>query len=103
MNLQLEGKKALVTGSTAGIGFAIARTLAGEGASVFLTGRPQGPVGAALKKIQQEIRGANISGVAADLTTTSGAAKCIEAFPSVEILVNNLGVYEPKTFENITD
>ena len=103
MNLQLEGKKSLVTGSTAGIGFAIACTLAGEGASVVVTGRTQRRVDDALKKIQQEIRGANISGVAADLTTTSGAAKCIEAVPSVEILVNNLGVYEPKPFEKITD
>jgi NAD(P)-dependent dehydrogenase (short-subunit alcohol dehydrogenase family) len=103
MNLQLEGKKALVTGSTAGIGFAIARTLAGEGASVVITGRTQNRVDAALKRIQQEIHEPKISGIAADLATTRGVAKCIEAVPSVDILVNNLGVYELKAFEKITD
>src|SRR4029450_8220059 len=96
MNLQLERKKALLPGSTAGIGFAIARALAGEGASVVVTGRTQNRVDVALKKIQQEIREANVSGVAADLATAHGTAKCIEAVPSVDILVNNLGVYEPK-------
>jgi NAD(P)-dependent dehydrogenase (short-subunit alcohol dehydrogenase family) len=103
VNLLLEGKKALVTGSTAGIGFAIARTLAGEGASVVITGRTQNRVEAALKRIQKDIRDAKVSGIAADLATARGCAKCIEAVPSVDILVNNLGVYEPKPFEKITD
>ena len=103
MNLQLEGKKALVTGSTAGIGFAIARVLAGEGASVVVTGRTQNRVDAALKRIQQQIREANVSGIATDLATAHGTAKCIDRVPSVDILVNNLGVYEPKPFEKITD
>jgi NAD(P)-dependent dehydrogenase (short-subunit alcohol dehydrogenase family) len=103
MNLQLEGKKALVTGSTAGIGFAIARVLAGEGASVIVTGRTQNRVDAALKRIQQQIREANVSGIATDLATAHGTAKCIDRVPSVDILVNNLGVYEPKPFEKITD
>jgi NAD(P)-dependent dehydrogenase (short-subunit alcohol dehydrogenase family) len=103
MNLQLEGKKALVTGSTAGIGFAIARTLADEGASVVVTGRTQNRIDAALKTIRQEIRGADVSGIAAHLATPRGVAKCIETVSSVEILVNNLGVYEPKPFEKITD
>lgn len=93
----------MVTGSTAGIGFAIARALAGEGAHVVVTGRTQNRVDAALKRIQQEIREANVCGVAADLTTAHGTAKCIEAAPSVDILVNNLGVYEPKPFEKLTD
>src|SRR5204863_8628372 len=103
MNLQLEGKKAFVTGSTAGIGFAIARVLAGEGASVVLTGRTQNRVDGALKRIQQQIREANVSGIATDLATAHGTAKCIDRMPSVDILVNNLGVYEPKPFEKITD
>jgi NAD(P)-dependent dehydrogenase (short-subunit alcohol dehydrogenase family) len=103
MDLQLEGKKALVTGSTAGIGFAIARTLAGEGASVIVTGRTQNRVDAALKRIQQKIRGAKVSGIATDLATARGTAKCTEAVVSVDILVNNLGVYEPKSFEKIAD
>ena len=103
MNLQLEGKKALVTGSTAGIGFAIAHALAAEGASVVVTGRTRNRVDAALKSIQQEIREANVTAIAADLATARGVAKCIEAVPSVDILVNNLGVYEPKPFEKISD
>ena len=81
MNLQLAGKSALVTGSTAGIGFAIARTLAREGASVVITGRTQDRVNAAVKTIQQEIGDTKVSGIAADLATTRGSAKCIEALP----------------------
>jgi NAD(P)-dependent dehydrogenase (short-subunit alcohol dehydrogenase family) len=103
VNLQLEGKKALITGSTAGIGFAIARALAGEGASVVITGRTQNRVDSALKKIEQEIRDAKVSGITGDLATARGCAKCIEAMPSVDILINNLGIYEPKPFEKITD
>src|SRR6266478_9143851 len=103
MNLQLEGKSALVTGSTAGIGFAIARTLAREGASVVITGRTQDRVDNAARRIQQDIRNAKVSGIAADLATARGSAKCIEALPAVNILVNNLGVYEPKPFEKITE
>ena len=103
MNLQLDGKKALVTGSTAGIGFAIARTLAREGASVVITGRTQDRVDNAARRIQQDIRNAKVSGIAADLATARGSAKCIEALPAVNILVNNLGVYESKSFEKITD
>src|SRR6266508_1081176 len=103
MNLQLTGKSALVTGSTAGSGFAIARTLAREGASVVITGRTQDRVKAAAKTIQQEIGDAKVRCIAADLGTARGSAKCIEALPSVDILVNNLGVYEPKPFDKITD
>jgi len=103
VNLLLEGKKALVTGSTAGIGFAIARTMAGEGASVVITGRTQNRVEAALKRIQKDIRDAKVSGIAADLATARGCAKCIEAMPVIDVLVNNLGMYEPKPFEKITD
>src|SRR5947208_6931566 len=103
MNLQLAEKSALVTGSTAGIGFAIARTLAREGASVVITGRTQNRVNGAVKAIQQEIGDAKVSGITADLATARGSAQCIEAAPSVDILVSNLGVYEPKPFEKTTD
>jgi len=103
VNLQLKGKKALVTGSTAGIGFAIACVLAREGASVVITGRTQDRVDKAVKRIQKEIGDVEISGIAADLATARGSAKCIEALPAVDVLVNNLGVYEPKPFEKITD
>ena len=103
MNLQLDGKKTLVTGSTAGIGFAIARALAREGASVIITGRTQRRVDNATADIRKEIRDAKVSGIAIDLATPDGISKCIQAAPAVDILVNNLGVYEPKPFEQITD
>src|SRR5205814_9519968 len=103
MNLQLDGKKTLVTGSTAGIGFAIARALAREGASVVITGRTQERVDEATKSIRQEIRDAKISGIAANLATPNGISKCIKAVPTVDVLVNNLGVYEVKPFEQISD
>jgi NAD(P)-dependent dehydrogenase (short-subunit alcohol dehydrogenase family) len=103
MDLKMDGKKALVTGSTAGIGFAIARALAREGSSVVITGRTQKRVDAAIENIRKEIRDAKISGIAADLATPDGTSKCIQAMPAVDVLINNLGVYEPKPFEQITD
>jgi NAD(P)-dependent dehydrogenase (short-subunit alcohol dehydrogenase family) len=103
VNLHLDAKKALVTGSTAGIGFAITRALAREGASVVITGRTQDRVNNAIKRIRQQIGDAKVSGIAADLATARDSAKCIEAVTSIDILVNNLGVYEPKPFEQITD
>ena len=103
MNLQLDGKKALVTGSTAGIGFAIACALAREGASVVITGRTQQRVDDATEDIRKEIHDAKISGIAVDLATPDGISKCIQAAPNVDVLVNNLGVYEPKPFEQISD
>ena len=103
MDLQLKAKTALVTGSTAGIGFAIARALAREGASVVITGRTQERVDNAIENVRREIRDVKISGIAADLATPDGISKCIEAVATIDILVNNLGVYEPKPFEQITD
>jgi len=103
MNLQLDGKKTLVTGSTAGIGFAIARALAREGASVVITGRTQKRVDHATESIREEIRDAKISGIAANLATPNGISKCIDVVPTVDVLVNNLGIYEVKPFEQITD
>jgi NAD(P)-dependent dehydrogenase (short-subunit alcohol dehydrogenase family) len=103
MDLQLKAKTALVTGSTAGIGFAIARALAREGASVVITGRTQERVDDAIENVRREIRDVKIGGIAADLATPDGISKCIEAVATIDILVNNLGVYEPKPFEQITD
>jgi NAD(P)-dependent dehydrogenase (short-subunit alcohol dehydrogenase family) len=103
MNLGIEGKRALVTGSTVGIGFAVARSLAREGARVILNGRTQGRVDAAVAAIRAELPAAHIGGVAADLGTAAGCEDVIDQVPAVEILVNNVGIFEPKPFEEIPD
>jgi NAD(P)-dependent dehydrogenase (short-subunit alcohol dehydrogenase family) len=103
MDLQLEGKRALVTGSTAGIGFAIARGLAAEGAVVTLNGRSRARVDAAIAAIQKAEPSARVDGVAADLATAEGCDALVAARPSVDILVNNVGIFEPKPFEEIPD
>lgn len=102
MDLQLTGKLALVTGSTAGIGFAIAEALADEGAHVVVNGRTQHRVDHAVSSIRKST-GEEVEGVAADLGTAKGCAVAIAKFPHVDILVNNLGIFEPKAFEQITD
>lgn len=103
MDLQLKGKKALVTGSTAGIGWAIASVLVREGASVIVNGRTQARVAEAIGKIKSDYPNADVSGVAADLATAAGAQTVIEAAPEIDILINNMGIFEPKAFEAITD
>ncbi len=103
MNLGLQGKLAVVTGSTAGIGLAIATTLADEGARVVINGRTQARVDSALEKLRMRNRGAEFTGVAADLGTSSGIAEFIEAVPLADILVNNLGIFEVKPFLEIPD
>jgi NAD(P)-dependent dehydrogenase (short-subunit alcohol dehydrogenase family) len=97
MDLQLNGKTALVSGSTAGIGLAIAQALAREGASVIVNGRTEERVQAAMKA-----SGAAY-GMAVDLGTEAGARQLFERFGQVDILVNNLGIFEPKPFDQITD
>lgn len=97
MNLKLDGKTALVTGSTAGIGLAIATTLAKEGATVIINGRTQ-------ERVDGAVRSSGAAyGIAADLGTEAGARAVIARFHSVDILVNNLGIFEPKPFEQIND
>jgi len=103
MNLHLQGKRALVTGSTAGIGFAIAAGLAREGVHVLLNGRTEGRVVNARERIRDEVASASVEGVAADLGTAEGAGKLIWACRDLDILVNNLGIYEPRVFEEISD
>jgi NAD(P)-dependent dehydrogenase (short-subunit alcohol dehydrogenase family) len=103
MELQLTNKKALVTGSTAGIGFAIASLLAQEGASVVVNGRSQGRVEEAVRRIQGDNKDAQVAGVAADLGTKDGVALLADKLPALDILVNNLGIFEPKLFPEITD
>jgi NAD(P)-dependent dehydrogenase (short-subunit alcohol dehydrogenase family) len=103
MDLQLTDKRALVTGSTAGIGLAIATSLAREGAAVTVNGRTQKRVDDAVARIAAEAPGARVTGVAADLVTPEGTQAVLTAVPEVDILVNNLGIFEPKPFAEITD
>jgi NAD(P)-dependent dehydrogenase (short-subunit alcohol dehydrogenase family) len=103
MDLQLTNKKALVTGSTAGIGFAIASLLAQEGASVVVSGRSERRVREAVQRIRAERKSAQVMGVAADLGTKEGVNLLSRDVPAVDVLVNNLGIFEPKPFSEITD
>lgn len=103
MNLKLENKLALVSGSTAGIGFAIAKALAAEGARVIVNGRSEKRVAEAVAALRAAVPAAKLEPLTVDLATADGAAETIKRFPEVEVLVNNLGVYAPKPFENITD
>jgi NAD(P)-dependent dehydrogenase (short-subunit alcohol dehydrogenase family) len=98
MDLQLKGKRALVSGSTAGIGYAIADALAREGAAVVINGRTQKRVDEALKQLQ-----GNVVGIAADLGTAAGVEETVARFPDVDVLVNNLGIFEVRKFEEIDD
>jgi NAD(P)-dependent dehydrogenase (short-subunit alcohol dehydrogenase family) len=102
MDLQLNGKIALVTGSTAGIGNAIASSLAREGAHVIVNGRTAAAVDAAITKIKPQARG-EVSGFAGDLSLASVAESLVGRHPAVDILVNNLGIFEVKAFEDISD
>jgi NAD(P)-dependent dehydrogenase (short-subunit alcohol dehydrogenase family) len=101
MDLQIEGKTALVTGSTAGIGLAIARRLAAEGAHVVVSGRDQRKLDEAVASFSA--RPGQVIGVLADITNTAGAETLLKAVPDVDILVNNLGIYESKPFTEIAD
>jgi NAD(P)-dependent dehydrogenase (short-subunit alcohol dehydrogenase family) len=103
MDLGITNKTALITGSTAGIGFAAAQALAAEGATVVINGRTEARVQEATTRLRDLVPGANITGVALDLGTAAGAAELIRRLPQVDILVNNLGIFEPKPFEEIPD
>lgn len=103
MDLKLQGKTALVTGSTAGIGFAIAKLLAQEGATVAINGRTDERVMSAMNNIKSTFPGAKLISATADLTSAEGAASVIKRLPDIDILVNNLGIYQVKAFFDITD
>ena len=103
MDLGLRGKRALVTGSTAGIGFATARALAAEGAHVTVNGRTEARVGDAVDRLKRELSDATVDGIAADLSSGDGCRTLIGQLPDVDVLVNNLGIFEPKPFEQISD
>ena len=103
MDLKLENKTALVTGSTAGIGFAIANALAAEGARVIVNGRTAARVSAAVDSIRKSHPNAKCESLVADLARPDAANEAAQRFPAVDVLINNLGVYAPKPFEDITD
>ena len=103
MDLQLRGKTALVSGSTLGIGFAIASTLAREGAAVIVNGRTQARVDEAIARITKDNPTALLRPAAADLSTVDGVAAVAKQYPDVDILVNNVGAFEAKPFLEIPD
>jgi NAD(P)-dependent dehydrogenase (short-subunit alcohol dehydrogenase family) len=103
MKIDLSGKTALVTGSTSGIGNAIARGLAASGAAVVVNGRTQTKVEAAVTAMAKAVPGAKVRGVAADVSTAAGCNSLIAALPDVDILINNAGIFEPKGFFEIPD
>jgi NAD(P)-dependent dehydrogenase (short-subunit alcohol dehydrogenase family) len=103
MKIDLTGKTALVTGSTSGIGHAIAKGLAATGAEVVVNGRGQAKVDAAIAAITKAVPGAKVKGVAADVSTAAGCKALVSALPDVDILINNAGIFEPKGFFDIPD
>jgi NAD(P)-dependent dehydrogenase (short-subunit alcohol dehydrogenase family) len=103
MKIDLSGKTALVTGSTAGIGHAIARGLAQAGATVAVNGRTKAKVDAAIAAIAKAVPAAKVHGVAADVSTAAGCKTLVAALPDVDILINNAGIFEPKGFFDIAD
>ena len=103
MDLQLKNKTALVTGSTAGIGLATAKLLAKEGAKVYINGRTQQRIDEAVEGVKKEILGADIQGIAADFSKADDIKKLTEQLPEVDILINNLSIFEPKPFFDIPD
>ena len=103
MDFDFKGKVAFVSGSTAGIGMAIAQRLGREGADIVINGRTEERVRIALAEIKKEVRDVDVRGIAADLGTAAGCAEVIRQLPQVDILINNVGIFEPKPFPEISD
>src|SRR5260370_20626613 len=103
MNLELINKTALIAGSTKGIGLAIASQLASEGARVIANGRSDKAVHSALEQIRKQVPEAKVERFGGDLSAEKAVEDLLKGFPAVDILVNNLGIYGPKPFEEITD
>jgi len=103
MDLKIKNKIALVTGSTAGIGFAIAKALANEGVQVVVNGRTAERVKLAVEQLKKETGNENVKGIVADFADKAAVQKLIDQLPTVDILVNNVGIFEPKQFADIPD
>ena len=103
MDLQLKGKTAFITGSTSGIGFATAKTLLKEGAKVIINGRTQETVNTAIKRLQEAVSGCEVDGIAADFLEENAVTVVIEQLGSVDILINNVGIYTAQRFFDTTD
>lgn len=103
MKIELNGKTAIITGSTAGIGYAIAKGLAGAGASVVLNGRRQDTVDEAVGRLTSEVADVEARGIAADLGTAEGCNALVSAVPDADILVNNVGIFGPQDFFDTPD
>ncbi|MCF0042207.1 SDR family NAD(P)-dependent oxidoreductase [Dyadobacter fanqingshengii] len=103
MDLQLKGKTAFISGSTQGIGFAIAQNLLKEGANVVINGRTQSKVEDAVQRLQNDNPAGSVSGIAADFSKVEEVNALLESLPEIDILVNNAGIFEPQAFTDITD
>jgi len=103
MDLKLKGKTALITGSTSGIGFATAKTLLKEGAKVIINGRQKASVSAAIEKLQNMVPESLVEGISADFSNIASVESLLEQVPSVDILINNVGIYSSQTFFETTD
>lgn len=103
MDLKIANKTALITGSTQGIGFATAKKLCEEGANVIINGRNEQKVNNAVKKLKALFSDVKIIGITADLKDNEGCNKLISSIPHIDILINNLGIFEPKEFKDITE
>lgn len=103
MDLKLKGKIAFITGSTAGIGFAVAKTLIQEGASVILNGRTEESIKKATEKLKQEFLNSRVSGFAADFNKINEVEKLLKQLPEIDILINNVGIYSSESFFETSD
>ena len=103
MDLQIKNKKAFVSGSTAGIGYAIAKRLLMEGAEVIINGRSQDSIDEAVKSLKDEVKEGKVTGIPADFSKAVEVGQLIERLPQLDILVNNAGIFEPKDFADIPD